>query len=84
MKCFICGVVEMVYDICDLFYIYKGESMIIVVVIVDFCLVCGEFIIDFIEFFCVFVEMLVFNWEVNVICIELVEIVEICVVLKFS
>lgn len=46
MKCFCCGVVELVCEMCNLFYIYKGQSIFIEVVMGDFCLVCGEVLFD--------------------------------------
>lgn len=46
MKCLSCGVVELIYDICDVLYVYKGEVIVIFFVMGDFCLVCDEIVFE--------------------------------------
>ena len=42
MKCPTCAGAELVHDIRDLPYVYKGESATIPAVTGDFCPACGE------------------------------------------
>ena len=42
MKCPECGAAELVHDVCDIPYTYKGKTTVIPQVEADFCPVCGE------------------------------------------
>lgn len=46
MKCPCCGAAELVHEIRDLPYTYKGESTLIEQVKGDFCPACGEVLLD--------------------------------------
>ena len=46
MKCPVCGSAELVHDTRDIPHIYKGETTVIPAVTGDFCLSCGEVILD--------------------------------------
>ena len=46
MKCPSCGAVELIHDTRDLPYTYKGENTIIPSVTGDFCLACGEVVLN--------------------------------------
>ena len=42
MKCPVCGSAELVHDVRDIPYTYKGKTTFIPQVEADFCPVCGE------------------------------------------
>jgi HTH-type transcriptional regulator/antitoxin MqsA len=46
MKCPCCGEAELVHDTRDVPYTYKGESTIIPLVTGDYCLACGELLLN--------------------------------------
>lgn len=65
MKCPSCAAAELVHDIRDMPYIYKGESTIIPAVTGDFCPACGEVVLDRTESTRISTAMLEFNKQVN-------------------
>ena len=65
MKCPVCGAAELVHDIRDLPYTYKGETTVIPAVTADFCPACDESITDMAETERVMREMRAFNKQVN-------------------
>jgi HTH-type transcriptional regulator/antitoxin MqsA len=65
MKCPICAKAELVRDTRDIPYTYKGESTAIPGVAGDFCLACGEAVLDSAESARVSGLMLEFNKQVN-------------------
>jgi HTH-type transcriptional regulator / antitoxin MqsA len=70
MKCPCCGMAELVKDIRDLPYTYKGESTVIPGVEGDFCSACGECVLDAKESARVSVAMLEFNKQVNAAIVD--------------
>jgi HTH-type transcriptional regulator/antitoxin MqsA len=65
MKCPICAKAELVHDVRDIPYTYKGESMTIPGVTGDFCPACGESILDAAESARTSAMVLDFNKQVN-------------------
>ena len=70
MKCPVCGAAELVHDIRDLPYTYKGESTVIPAVTADFCPACDESITDMAETERVMREMQAFNKQVNAAIVD--------------
>jgi HTH-type transcriptional regulator / antitoxin MqsA len=46
MKCPLCGAAELVHDTRDQTYTYKGETTLLSAVTGDYCMACGESILD--------------------------------------
>ena len=46
MKCPVCGASELIRDIRDRPYTYKGENTVIAAVTGDFCPACAESVLD--------------------------------------
>jgi HTH-type transcriptional regulator/antitoxin MqsA len=65
MKCPVCGAAELVHDIRDMPYTYKGETTIIVAVTGDFCPACTESVLEETESDRVMREMRAFSKQVN-------------------
>ena len=65
MKCQICANAELVHDIRDIPYTYKGETTVIPAVTGDFCPACGEVVLTMAESMRVSALMLEFNKQVN-------------------
>jgi len=65
MKCPACEAAELVRDTRDMPYTYKGETTTIPAVVGDFCLACGESVLDAAESSRVSAAMLAFNRQVN-------------------
>ena len=70
MKCPVCGAAELVHDIRDLPYTYKGETTVIPAVAADFCPACDESITDMLETERVMREMQAFNKQVNAAIVD--------------
>lgn len=70
MKCPVCGAAELIHDIRDLPYTYKGETTIIVAVTGDFCPACAESILDATESDRVMREMRAFSRQVNAAIVD--------------
>ena len=70
MKCPVCGAAELIHDIRDLPYTYKGETTVIPAVTADFCPACGESITDMAETERVMREMQAFNKQVNAAIVD--------------
>jgi HTH-type transcriptional regulator/antitoxin MqsA len=70
MKCPSCGAAELVHDIRELPYTYKGESTQIPEVTGDFCPSCGEAVLDAAESARVSAAMLAFNKQVNAAIVD--------------
>lgn len=70
MKCPVCGAAELVHDIRDLPYTYKGETTVIPTVTADFCPACDESITDMAETERVMREMQAFNKQVNAAIVD--------------
>lgn len=70
MKCPICCGAELLHDIRDLPYIYKGEKTVISAVTGDFCPACAESVLDASESERVMREMLDFNRQVNAAAVD--------------
>lgn len=65
MKCPSCAAAELVHDTRDMPYTYKGESTLIPSVTGDFCMACGEAVLDAAESTRTSTAMLEFNKQVN-------------------
>lgn len=65
MKCPVCGAAELVRDVRDMPYIYKGESTVILDVAGDFCASCSEVVLDRVESVRIGPLMRAFNKQVN-------------------
>jgi HTH-type transcriptional regulator / antitoxin MqsA len=65
MKCPSCAAGELVRDTRDMPYTYKGETTVIPGVTGDFCLACGEAILEAAEATRTSAAMLEFNKQVN-------------------
>ncbi len=65
MKCPACGAAELIHDVRDLPYAYKGQSTIIPAVEGDFCPACDESVLSLAESERVSCVMLAFNKQVN-------------------
>ena len=65
MNCPSCAAVELVHDIRDMPYTYKGESTTIPAVTGDYCPACGEAVLDTTESVRTSAAMLEFNKQIN-------------------
>ena len=65
MKCLICARAELVHDMRDIPYTYKGESTILPAVTGDFCPACGEVVLEKSEAVRTSALMREFNKQVN-------------------
>ncbi len=70
MKCPVCGAAELVHDIRDLPYTYKGETTNIAAVTGDFCPACAESILDAAESNRVMRDMRAFSKQVNAAIVD--------------
>lgn len=70
MKCPSCAAAELVHDIRDLPYTYKGESTLIPAVNGDFCPACDEVLTDAEESKRTMTLMLAFNKQVNAAIVD--------------
>ena len=70
MKCPSCAAAELVHDIRDLPYAYKGESTLIPAVNGDFCPACDEVLTDAEESKRTMALMLAFNKQVNAAIVD--------------
>lgn len=70
MKCPVCAAAELVHDLRDLPYTYKGASTVVVAVNGDYCPACGEGVLDVAESSRVSAAMLAFNKQVNAAIID--------------
>lgn len=65
MKCPICGQADLIHDVRDIPYTYKGETTIIPAVEADFCPACSESITSSEESRRIMAAMQAFQKEVN-------------------
>lgn len=65
MNCPVCGAAELIHDIRDIHYVYKGETTVIAAVTGEFCPACAESILDAAESDRVMREMRAFSKQVN-------------------
>ena len=70
MKCPVCGTAELIRDVRDLPYTYKGETTTIANVTGDFCPACAESILDAVESDRVLREMQTFSKQVNAAIVD--------------
>ena len=70
MKCPVCGAAELIRDVRDLPYTYKGETSTISSVSGDFCSACAESILDAAESDRVLREMRTFSKQVNAAIVD--------------
>ncbi|WP_297452100.1 type II toxin-antitoxin system MqsA family antitoxin [Ferrovum sp.] len=70
MKCPVCGEAELLHDIRDLPYTYKGETTLILAVTGDFCPACAESILDMVESDRVMREMRAFSKQINAAIVD--------------
>ena len=70
MKCPACGAAELIPDVRDLSYTYKGETTTISAVTGDFCPACAESILDGAESERVMREMQAFAKQVNAAIVD--------------
>lgn len=84
MKCPIYGQADLVHDLRDMPYTYKGETTTIKAAEADFCPACGEAITNPDELMHSMEQMLAFNSEVNSSHIEPAEIVAIRMLLNLD
>ena len=77
MRCPVCGAAELVHDIRDLPYTYKGETTTISDVAGDYCPACGESVLDTAESARVSAAMLALNRQVNASIVDPVFIADV-------
>lgn len=65
MKCPACGAADLVHDIRDIPYSYKGETTVVANVTGEFCPSCSESILDLVESDRVMKAMRTFSKRVN-------------------
>jgi HTH-type transcriptional regulator/antitoxin MqsA len=65
MKCSACGATDLVHDVRDMPYTYKGESTVIPNVAGDYCQACDEAILGVDESQRISAAMLEFNKKIN-------------------
>lgn len=70
MKCPVCGAAELIHDTRDLPYAYKGETTVLGEVTGEFCLACGESILDAAESERIMEAMRAFNKQVNAAIVD--------------
>ncbi len=70
MKCPVCGAAELVHDVRDLPYTYKGETTVIPAVEADYCPVCDEALLDWEQMGRLDVLMGEFNQQVNAALVD--------------
>ena len=70
MKCPVCAAAELVHDIRDLPYTYKGEATVLSGVQGAFCPACGEAVLERAESNRISAAMLAFHKEVNAAMID--------------
>ena len=70
MKCPVCGAAELIHDVRDLPYTYKGESTFIPAVTGEFCPACAESILEAAESERVMREMRAFSKQVNAAIVD--------------
>jgi HTH-type transcriptional regulator / antitoxin MqsA len=70
MKCPVCGAAELIHDIRDLPYTYKGETTLIAAVTGDFCPACAESVLDAAESDRVMREMRAFSKQINAAIVD--------------
>lgn len=70
MKCPICSEQELVFDVRDMPYTYKGESTTIPAVTGEFCPSCGEAVLDSAESARVSAAMVEFTKQVNAAIVD--------------
>lgn len=63
MRCPVCGDAELVHDVRDMPYAYKGQTTVIPEVTGDFCPACGEAVLELGESVRTGAIMLAFNRE---------------------
>lgn len=70
MKCPACGGAELLHEIRNLPYTYKGKQTVFPAVTGDFCPACAESVLDAAESERVMREMLAFNRQVNAAAVD--------------
>jgi HTH-type transcriptional regulator/antitoxin MqsA len=70
MKCPNCGEAELVHDVRNMPYLYKGEETTIPEVTGDYCPSCGEAVLDMGESARISTSMLEFNKQVNAAIVD--------------
>ena len=70
MKCPVCGAAELIHDIRDLPYIYKGETTLIGAVSGNFCPACAESILNAVQSDRVMREMGAFLRQVSAAIVD--------------
>ncbi|PUB44061.1 HTH-type transcriptional regulator/antitoxin MqsA [Pseudomonas sp. GV047] len=65
IKCPVCGAADLVHDIRDIPYSYKGETTVVANVTGEFCPSCSESILDLVESDRVMKAMRTFSKRVN-------------------
>jgi len=66
MKCPSCETTKLTHDTRDMAYTYRGESTFIHAVTGDYCMACGEVVLDAGESTRTSTDMLEFNKQINV------------------
>ncbi len=70
MKCPVCGAAELIRDVRDLPYTYKGETTVIAAVTGEFCPACAESVLAGAESERVMREMRAFSKQVNAAIVD--------------
>ena len=70
MKCPVCGAAELISDVRDLPYTYKGETTVIAAVTGEFCPACAESVLAGAESERVMREMRAFSKQVNAAIVD--------------
>ena len=70
MKCPVCGAAELIRDVRDLPYTYKGQTTVIAAVTGDFCPACAESVLAGAESDRVMREMRAFSKQVNAAIVD--------------
>ncbi|WP_455278932.1 type II toxin-antitoxin system MqsA family antitoxin [Cupriavidus necator] len=77
MKCPECGAAELVRDVRDVLYTYRGETTVLEAVRGEFCPACGESVTDWEESDRVMKLMNAFNRQVNASFVDPAYIVQV-------
>jgi HTH-type transcriptional regulator / antitoxin MqsA len=77
VKCPVCGVAELIRDIRDQPYTYKGETTLLLAVVGDYCTACGESILDAEESRRIMDMMQEYNKQVNAAIIDPTFIIDV-------
>jgi HTH-type transcriptional regulator / antitoxin MqsA len=70
MKCPSCGMADLLHDVRDMSYTYKGEATVFAQIAGDYCPACGEAVLDAASSRAVSAEMRAFGKQVNAAIVD--------------